>query len=517
LYDQANALSIILKKEFGSPFAFYDAANGQRIVTKDGGEAPTLIAELEPEAVARFASDGQADVVMRSSGRFQITLVLFECARPALVATGEVSALTRNVGELIEEQARMKKWVQAVSDRLRQADQFLSRHRDDNHLDGQGKAAWEALLRLDHLIRRVRIHKEPVKSQKRILRAALDTLGVQTIAWVPQQAEDQVLIVGESSISAWDYRLIASRIATAPDLQSSGIYLCNQVQAGSWGARYPLLFNLLAMPVNEQGQQGWVLAVNKSVPFRRSDAALLTPLMALLDLQVRGSGRYRDLQDLLAGLAKALTAAIDAKDSYTYGHSERVARIAVVLGRELGLHDEELSDIFLAGLLHDIGKIGIRDAVLGKKDSLTADEFEHVKQHVTIGYSILQDLRPISHLLPGVRNHHERVDGTGYPDGLAGDSIPLLARILAVADAYDAMTTNRPYRQSMPLTRVEEILCAGAGAQWDQRVVDAFMACRQKIHGIRQRGVGESLRHALDDALRTHSSSLLGNLLPAPH
>src|SRR5262249_10337019 len=174
-------------------------------------------------------------------------------------------------------------------------------------------------------------------------------------------------------------------------------------------------------------------------------------------------------------------------------------------------------DVFLAGLLHDIGKIGIRDAVLSKQGPLTAEEFEHVKQHVTIGYSILQNLRPIVHLLPGVRNHHERYDGEGYPDGLAGDAIPLLARILAVADSYDAMTTNRPYRESMPVQQVEKILLEGAGGQWDKRVIDAFQACRQKIHGIRQRGVGESLRLALHDALmRRHESGILRNAVPPP-
>lgn len=235
--------------------------------------------------------------------------------------------------------------------------------------------------------------------------------------------------------------------------------------------------------------------------FRRSDAALLTPFVGLLELHERTSRRYQELKNLLVGLTRSLTSALDTKDSYTYGHSERVARIAVELGRELGLGEDELGDIYLAGLLHDVGKIGIRDAVLGKTEPLTPEEFEHIKQHVTMGYAILADLGQIRNLLPGVLYHHERYDGTGYPDGLAGDAIPLLARILAVADAYDAMSTTRPYRQAVPCRRVEEILLEGAGRQWDQRIVGAFMRCRHKIHAIRQRGVGESLRHALEGAL----------------
>ena len=239
------------------------------------------------------------------------------------------------------------------------------------------------------------------------------------------------------------------------------------------------------------------------IPFRRSDAALLTPFAALLELQVRGSRRYQDLRELLVGLTRSLTAALDAKDSYTYGHSERVARIALELGQELGLHEDELSDLYLAGLLHDIGKIGIRDSVLTKEGPLTHEEFEHIKQHVTIGYNILSELHPIRNLLPGVLWHHERWDGQGYPHGLAGEAIPFLARILAVADSYDAMSTPRPYREAMPPRRVEEILAAGAGTQWDARIIEAFGRCRQKVHAIRERGVGESLCVAVDSALRS--------------
>ncbi len=211
---------------------------------------------------------------------------------------------------------------------------------------------------------------------------------------------------------------------------------------------------------------------------------------------------------MLVGLTRSLTAALDAKDSYTYGHSERVARIALELGRELGLQGDELGDVYLAGLLHDVGKIGINDAILAKSEPLSPEEVEHLKQHVTIGYQILADLRPIRSLLPGVLYHHENYDGTGYPDGLAGEAIPQLARILAVADAYDSMSTARPHREAMPCRQVEEVLVQGADRQWDRRVVEAFLRCRHKVHMIRQRGVGDSLQIALDGALRVHANSL---------
>src|SRR5262249_30437746 len=160
-------------------------------------------------------------------------------------------------------------------------------------------------------------------------------------------------------------------------------FFCNDFQATSWAGRFPHIANLMVFAVSDQGSLGWVLAINKKLPdgtgqrragpasaglppFRRSDAALLTPFIALLEMQYRAAARYQELKELLVGLTRSLTAALDAKDSYTYGHSERVARIAVELGRELGMQGEELSDIYLAGLLHDVGKIGIKDAVLSK-------------------------------------------------------------------------------------------------------------------------------------------------------
>src|SRR5262249_6059789 len=211
----------------------------------------------------------------------------------------------------------------------------------------------------------------------------------------PVQASAPVLIQGEPLLSPWDSRQFTTRLTQHPDLDKTGLLIVNDFRQISWASRYSQITNVLLMPVSTQGPCGWVVAINKrearssagnrarehSVPgelrpFRRSDAALLTPFLGLLDLHLRSSGRYQDLKELLVGLTRSLTAAIDAKDSYTFGHSERVARVAVEIGRELGMQEEELSDIYLAGLLHDIGKIGIRDAVLTKRDRLTPQQVQ---------------------------------------------------------------------------------------------------------------------------------------------
>jgi HD-GYP domain-containing protein (c-di-GMP phosphodiesterase class II) len=167
----------------------------------------------------------------------------------------------------------------------------------------------------------------------------------------------------------------------------------------------------------------------------------------------------------------------------------------------LGLQGEDLGQIYLAGLLHDVGKIGVQDTILQKKGSLTPEEQEQVRQHVMIGYWILAELKPLRHLLPGVLHHHERFDGMGYPAGLSRDKIPLLARILAVADSYDAMSHQRPYRESLPYHRVEETLVAGAGTQWDKDIVDAFLRCRQRIEAVSRRPIKSALRKAIENTL----------------
>lgn len=207
--------------------------------------------------------------------------------------------------------------------------------------------------------------------------------------------------------------------------------------------------------------------------------------------------KSRQLKELVLDVVRAFVTAIEARDLYTCGHSLRVARIAVSLGRELQLPDSKLSLLYLAGLVHDVGKIGVPDAVLNKPGKLTVVEFDQVKMHVEIGVSILNQIKRFSHLIPAVRHHHERVDGTGYPDGLRGEAIPLEARVLAVADAFDAMMNDRPYRAKMVRDGVGVVLSDGAAKQWDEAVVCAALNRWEELASIQSRAVGDSLRRAV--------------------
>ncbi|MCA0972522.1 HD-GYP domain-containing protein [Halobacillus litoralis] len=188
--------------------------------------------------------------------------------------------------------------------------------------------------------------------------------------------------------------------------------------------------------------------------------------------------RDEENERLLESFFTVFAATLDARDPYTAGHSQRVAEYSVWIARRAGFSEEEMDLLRKSALLHDIGKIGIRDDVLLKDGRLTDEEFEQIKKHPVIGYDILQQVQlpePLRPVLPGVRNHHERFDGKGYPDQLAGDDIPVFGRLMAVADAYDAMTSDRPYRKGMPEEEALSIIEEGRGTQWDPYFADLFL------------------------------------------
>ncbi|WP_150272184.1 HD-GYP domain-containing protein [Paenibacillus tepidiphilus] len=203
-------------------------------------------------------------------------------------------------------------------------------------------------------------------------------------------------------------------------------------------------------------------------------------LVAGFNMMGRGlQERERQSTQLLESFFTTLAVALDARDSYTAGHSLRVAEYSVIIGQLAGLTGKELDDLRKSALLHDIGKIGVPDSVLFKDGNLTEEEFSQIKSHPVLGENILLQVEPVDKMAPylsGVRSHHERYDGKGYPDGLAGLTIPLHGRIIAVADAYDAMTSDRPYRKGMDHERALQILEQGRGSQWDPEFAGLLLA-----------------------------------------
>jgi putative two-component system response regulator len=181
------------------------------------------------------------------------------------------------------------------------------------------------------------------------------------------------------------------------------------------------------------------------------------------------------LRLMSVSIAETLINAMEAKDLYLRGHSQRVAELAGQLAEEIGLDEDTCEDLRVAGRLHDVGKIGIREAILNKPGRLTSEEFEHVKRHVQLGLDILAPLFHIKQPLKYVEHHHERWDGAGYPQGLAGEDIPMGARILCAADTFDALTSKRAYREPLEPLAALEHLRGDSGRQFDPRVYDALV------------------------------------------
>jgi len=201
------------------------------------------------------------------------------------------------------------------------------------------------------------------------------------------------------------------------------------------------------------------------------------------DLQARSrdlSESTKQLEETLLETIATLNAAVEARDPYTAGHSQRVRRVALAIGRELGLPAKHLGSLGTAAVFHDIGKIGMPDAILTKPDTLSRSEAAVMREHVTRGAEIVGRIASFNDSVAAVRHHHERWDGLGYPDGLAGDDVPLEATIIALADAWDAMTTDRPYASALQLNEALQEIHAGRGKQFNPIVVDAFLTVAKR-------------------------------------
>lgn len=236
---------------------------------------------------------------------------------------------------------------------------------------------------------------------------------------------------------------------------------------------------ILGTPLISRGKViGVIEAVNKKVKkkFTESNKIFFEALANQAAIAIQNAQYYTELRGLFLNTVQSLTAAIDAKDPYTRGHSERVTKYSVMLAKALKLPHEEIERIQLAGLLHDIGKIGIDEKILQKPAKLTESEYKEIQRHPTIGESIMKPIKSLNDILPGIRNHHERWDGKGYPDSLKGENIPLYGRIIALADTYDAMTSDRPYRKGLSKKIALDEINRCAGTQFDPKLAKLFIS-----------------------------------------
>jgi HD-GYP domain-containing protein (c-di-GMP phosphodiesterase class II) len=235
--------------------------------------------------------------------------------------------------------------------------------------------------------------------------------------------------------------------------------------------------SILAVPLRiENSVIGVVEAVNKvgGGVFGDDDEHMLSRLADFAATAIHKAKLFGDLNDLFLATIKALANAIEAKDPYTRGHSERIRDFSVSIAIELGVTGADLKNIEIAALLHDTGKIGVPEAVLRKQGKLSEEEFGEMKKHPVIGAEMLVSIKQLHEAIPGIRHHQEYYNGRGYPDGLKGEAIPFFARIIAVADTFDAMTSDRPYRAALSDDQALGELKKCSGEQFDPECVKGF-------------------------------------------
>lgn len=227
---------------------------------------------------------------------------------------------------------------------------------------------------------------------------------------------------------------------------------------------------------------GVIQVLNRTgdIPFNDHDIEILEAVANQAVSAIDNARLYENIQKVYLATVEVLATAIDAKDPYTHGHSRRVTLYSVAIGEELGFEKKALEDLRYAGLLHDVGKIGIKDSIIGKPERLTDEEYTMIKRHPEIGADILRPVDFLADKIPGVLHHHEYYDGRGYPAHLTGENIPLIGRIICVADAFDAMTSDRPYRKGLSVSVAVNELKKFSGKQFDPVCVEAFLRSCEK-------------------------------------
>ena len=217
-------------------------------------------------------------------------------------------------------------------------------------------------------------------------------------------------------------------------------------------------------------------------PFNPEELQLIvSSALEYYQLKYDNDKLIQDLKELFSGTIKAIMEALDAKDSFTSGRSRRITYYSIIIAKQLGLSTIDIGKVELAGMLHDIGMIGVSDEILYKIDALTQEEYDEIKKHITYSVKILEDIKQLKDVVEIIKYHHEKYDGTGYPYGIRGDEIPMGSRIIAIADAFDSIISNRIYRNSIELDEALEKIKEGSGTQFDPVVVKAFEDCFETI------------------------------------
>ena len=239
--------------------------------------------------------------------------------------------------------------------------------------------------------------------------------------------------------------------------------------------------SILAFPLRlKKRKYGVIEIINKKEgKFTNKDIKICEFISPFITIAIENATLFEKLEEMFFGIIRAFAKAVEAKDPYTSGHVERVENLSYHLAKAAGLKGEDLKKARIAGILHDVGKIGIPDEILKKPSKLTKKEYEIIKKHVIYSKEILEPISELKDIIPGIYYHHERYDGKGYPEGKKGEEIPLVARIISIVDAFDAMASDRPYRKALSKKRIVREFLKNKGKQFDPYLVEKFLSLEE--------------------------------------
>ncbi|MBI5764869.1 MAG: HD domain-containing protein [Planctomycetes bacterium] len=501
----------------------HDAGAFWRLIGADNNSFHRILANQARLAMQAYASARADSLDLKSTGPLAPSLPIFaiplrrgaRCAG-VLLAASITSAefdepMLRLCGDLeldrtmLESEARrvqgadhelIAKLIPALACAARQSSRFAKLSEEVKFLTHNLQCTYEELHLIYQISGKMSLNNKPAHVLEMVADELLEVCRAESIAFVLREdvtapgdraqygviapaLNERIIQIGENLPGPRQLERLAESLA--PELTAALPHLLMNGAADhpeiKWTSDW--LRHLVVLPLwRNHDLLGVMFAINctDGGDFTSVDVQLLRAVADRVAPFLENHQLYGDLADLLMGLLHAMVNSIDAKDTYTCGHSERVALYAKSLAQAAHLPTGTCDRIYLAGLLHDVGKIGVPDAILCKTGRLTTEEFDAMKKHPEIGARILSRIRQINDLLPGVLHHHERVDGRGYPDGLAGDEIPLFGKIICIADCFDAMTTNRTYRAAMPLQAALAEVRRCAGTQFDPHLTEAFLA-----------------------------------------
>jgi HD-GYP domain-containing protein (c-di-GMP phosphodiesterase class II) len=518
--------------KFRANFAVCDP-QGKIMLLCPGGSFESDTEQLKREALQALVADAdtyEGNVSTQERAHPISNHVLTAPLRPGVTSPGRAEAVAValiDFGEhaefLAQERVSHQQDVKAVWAEMLEllAEDFRSTVKAEEQIEKVGTElaqTYEELVLLHRLSTNMKVTEADVNFLQMACDSLTEIVNVEGIAILLERdidGERKLALAAGSGLIDLDERMAGILHSRLTDELHAGAeaLLDSEVDSPFEYEWPPNVRNIIAVPLygkeksdsrparavnNGDSIIGLMVAINRidKPDFDSTDVKLFDSVAGGCAVFIENGRLFKDLKELFIGSLKALTSSIDAKDKYTRGHSQRVAFIARWIAERLTgtkcMDEEQIHKIYLAGLLHDIGKIGIDEAVLRKEGPLTKEELERIRRHPSIGAGILGAIKQMREVVPGVLCHHERVDGKGYPNGLAGDQIPLIGKIVGLADSFDAMTSKRTYREARSVEQALEEIAKGLGTQFDEEVGNAFLnSDAHQLWDIIQNGFSE--------------------------